>query len=130
MFSFLTRMKSSGASGTHPCESTQSVLSISTVTPLPESVCGAAIGSSRLNNATLKVRPMDADADAPAQDTAFSNEERVPLLGEPFAIDQHCHGEARSGRVAERGRALHLMLFPNSGILLGQKRTGIECRLE
>jgi hypothetical protein len=93
MFSFLARMKSSGSSGTHPRESTQSVLSILTVTPLPESVCGVAIVSSRLNNATLKVRPMDADADAPAQDTAFSNEERAPLLGEPFAIDQHSHGE-------------------------------------
>jgi len=88
MFSFLPRMKSSGASGTHPSESTQSMLSISTVTPLPESVCGAAIVSSRLNNATLKVRPIDAGADAPAQNTAFSNEERAPLLWGEHAVPQ------------------------------------------
>jgi hypothetical protein len=65
------------------------VLSISTVTPLPESVSGAAIiVSSRLNNATLKIRPMDAGADAPAQDTAFSNEERAPLLWGEHAVPQ------------------------------------------
>ena len=65
------------------------MLSISTVTPLPESVFGAAIiVSSRLNNATLKVRPMDAGADAPAQDTAFSNEERAPLLWGEHAVLQ------------------------------------------
>jgi hypothetical protein len=88
MFSFLTRMKSSGASGTHSREYTQSVLSVSTVTPLPESVSGAAIVSSRLNNATLKVRPTDAGADAPAQDTAFSKEERAPLLWGEHAVPQ------------------------------------------
>jgi hypothetical protein len=88
MFSFLARMKSSGASGTHSREYTQSVLSISTVTPPPESVSGAAIVSSRLNNATLKVRPIDAGADAPAQDTAFSNEERAPLPWGEHAVPQ------------------------------------------
>jgi hypothetical protein len=87
MFSFLARM-SSGASGTHSREYTQSVLSVSTVTPLPESVSGAAIVSSRLNNATLKVRPTDAGADAPAQDTAFSKEERAPLLWGEHAVPQ------------------------------------------
>src|ERR1700745_4159611 len=31
----------------------------------------------------------------------------IPLVvGEPFAIDQHSHGEFRSGRVAESDRAL------------------------
>jgi len=87
MFSFLVRM-SSGASGTHSREYTQSVLSVSTVTPLPESVSGAAIVSSRLNNATLKIRPTDAGADAPAQDTAFSKEERAPLLWGEHAVPQ------------------------------------------
>jgi hypothetical protein len=86
MFSVLARMKSSGASDTDSREYTQFVLSISTVTRLPESVSGAAIVSSRLNNAIPKIRPMDAGANAPAQDTAFSNEERAPLLWGEHAV--------------------------------------------
>jgi hypothetical protein len=88
MFSFLARIKSSGASDTHSREYRYSVLSVSTVTPLPESVSGAAIVSSRLNNAILKIGPMDAGEDAPAQDTAFSNEERAPLLWGEHAVPQ------------------------------------------
>jgi hypothetical protein len=71
--------------------------------------------------------PRNADAGR----TRYVVRAAVPLVvGEPFAIDQHSRGEDRSDRVAERGRPLRLMLLPNSGILLGQKRTGIECRLE
>jgi hypothetical protein len=96
MFSVLARMKPSGASGTHAREYTQSAPSISTVTPLPESVSGAAIVSSRLNNATSKIRPMDAGADAPAQDTAFSNEERAPLLWGEHAVQLSLLSERRA----------------------------------